>query len=171
MMSNSKHDGQSLCRKCGLCCTSFFSTGYVDNDDEKHTIEGFRGEFFSDEKGQLCFRQPCPGYNNGCSVHPNHPRSCKGFECALLKQLLKGEIDIEPALSLVKQTQQAVAQIDKGLFNLLGERTVTTGEYLLQFNEHAGQEEDEKEFKKRYTDILKAHAVFMFLRGRYFDEP
>jgi len=161
---------KQLCATCGLCCTSFFSTGYVSNEEEKQTVEEFGGELFNNEDGQLCFRQPCPAYNGNCTVYPNHPLSCQGFECALLKQLLRGEITLEHAVSLVQQTQEAVSQVDATLFPLLGDRKIPTIDYMRQFFILLEDEKNTKGFKQSYAKALAAHAVFMFLRNKYFDE-
>lgn len=162
---------QQLCTTCGLCCSSFFSVGYISSKDEKYTVEKFGGELFNNEKGQLCFRQPCPAYHGNCSIYPNHPASCQGFECTLLKKLRHDEITLEHAISLVQQTKDVVSQIDETLASLLGKRKVSTIYYMQQFYKLLEIKRENIRFKHRYKKALGSYAVFMFMRKKYFPPP
>lgn len=171
MKTKAKFSGQDLCKECGLCCTSFFSKGFVADEKEMLTVIRFGGEVFIDSDGEQCFYQPCPGYNERCSVYPNHPLACKHFECRLLKKLLRGEIAQEEALALVIQMKEAVVLIDNSLLSLFGKREGTTIKYMQQFFNHAKLEYEEHYFKQDYAHVMEAHAVYMWLRKQHFDNP
>lgn len=157
-----------LCTACGLCCTAFFSKGFIQNKTELGIVKGFGGAIYTDEEEQLCFHQPCPAHHGSCSVYPEHPASCQRFECALLKQLKSGEIMLGSALSHVQSIQGAISQIDITLLPLLGVRNVTTIDYMRQFFRRFESENNIKALKQHYAPALLAHAVYIFLRNKYF---
>ena len=169
MTTDLEEQAHQLCKTCGLCCTSFFSKGYVQNDREKNLVREFGGKFFTDTDKYLCFEQPCPAYNGVCSVYPDHPLSCKNYACALLKQLRSNSIDIQSALNVINEMQSTISQIDESLISFLGERRVSVKEYIRMFYKKIEQQNDSVNYKQQYVKALVAYAAYMYLKRKYFD--
>ncbi len=169
MTTDLEEQANYLCKSCGLCCTSFFSKGYIQNDREKAVVKKFGGKSFTDADGYLCFEQPCPAYEGICSVYPDHPLSCKNYACTLLKLLRNNDINIEYALKIVDEIQSAISQIDETLMPFLGKRNDTIRNYMRIFYKKIEQYDNPKQHKQHYYKALSSHAVYMYLRNKYFD--
>jgi hypothetical protein len=103
----------ALCLACGLCCTGALH-GAVDVIAQDVTLVrslGLTVEPVQDPAGQYAFRQPCPLYlDDRCSVHGRHPPSCQEYQCALLKKFAAGEVELDTALSVVKEAKSLIAE-------------------------------------------------------------
>ncbi len=106
-----KPDGSSLCLACGLCCNGVLHAHTaLKPDDAEHVRRlDLAVETFGDHIG---FRQPCPLYREDrCSVYPDHPRTCRAYQCDLLKKRLAGEITHEQALQIVQRVRELFADV------------------------------------------------------------
>jgi hypothetical protein len=103
----------ALCLACGLCCTGALH-GAVDVIAQDVTLVrslGLTVEPVQDPAGQYAFRQPCPLYlDDRCSVHGRHPPSCQEYQCALLKKLTAGEVELDIALAVVQEAKSLIAE-------------------------------------------------------------
>ena len=161
-----KEQSSELCTSCGLCCYAFHNIGFVQNEQEEQIIKGFGGTIFTDYTGKLSFKQPCPAFNGVCSVYPNHPISCKKYECELLRPTRNDNIEFVKAKEIIKNTKKEVEIIDSSLESLLGRRTVTVDDYIGLFLKKA---EKNKHLKDEYKDLLLHFGVYKYLRINYFD--
>jgi len=155
-----------LCTDCGLCCYAFHNLGLIQNDKEKKTVENFGGELFYNKAGKLSFRQPCPAYNGICTVYPNHPISCKNYECKLLRMVKKKEMGTEKAEEIIRKIKVEIDLIDKTLTPLLGRRTVIVDDYISEFFEKL---KENTALKKEYQSLLIHFGIYQHLRLTYFD--
>lgn len=155
-----------LCKNCGLCCYAFHNLGLVRNEQEQQIVEGFGGTLFTNSEGLLSFLQPCPAYNGLCSVYPQHPSSCKEYQCQLLKSVHNNEIKFDKAQEIVKSTKKEVEIIDNSLQNLMGKRTIIVDDYINLFFEKV---KTNKNLKDKYQKVYIHFGTFKYLRTKYFD--
>ena len=161
-----KEQSSELCTSCGLCCYAFHNFGYVENQEEQQIIEKFGGIIFTNNKGKLCFKQPCPAFNGICSVYPNHPSSCQEYQCKLLKSMQNNNITPDKAKKIVENTRKEVMLIDNSLEILLGKRTVTVDHYIDLFLEKI---EENSNLRNKYQKLLLNIGVYTYLRTKYFN--
>jgi hypothetical protein len=103
----------ALCLACGLCCTGALHGAVEVKAQDVAVVRslGLTVESVDDPAGQYAFRQPCPLYlDNRCSVHGRHPPSCQEYQCALLKKLAAGEVDLGAALAVVHEAKSLIAE-------------------------------------------------------------
>ena len=161
-----KEESSELCTSCGLCCFAFHNMGFIQNEQEEQIIKDFGGTIFTNHTGKLSFKQPCPAFNGVCSVYPNHPISCKKYECELLRPTKNYDIGLNKVKEIIKNTKKEVEIIDSSLKSLLGTRTVTVDDYIGLFFEKAKKN---KNLKNEYKDLLLHFGVYKYLRINYFD--
>lgn len=158
-----KEQSSELCTSCGLCCYAFHNLGFIENEDEKSIIEGFGGELFYTKNGKLSFKQPCPAFNGICSVYPNHPTSCKEYQCKLVKMLRQNEIDFDKAKRIIKNLKKEVEIIDSDLESLLGKRTTIVEYYIEMFFDK------NIDMNTKYKDLLIHFGIYTYLKNTYFN--
>ena len=103
----------ALCLACGLCCTGALHGAVEVKAQDVAAVRslGLTVEPAEDSAGQYAFRQPCPLHLDGrCSVHGRHPPSCQEYQCALLKKLAAGEVDLGAALAVVHEAKSLIAE-------------------------------------------------------------
>ena len=106
-------DGSVLCFACGFCCSGVLhSNTVVKSDDIEHVCAlGLTVETFNDHLG---FRQPCPVYQAQCClVYPNHPQTCRAYQCALLKKHLAGAITREQGAQTIQRTRELLTAVSE----------------------------------------------------------
>ena len=106
--------GSELCLACGLCCSgALYATVTVHSEH----VESVRTLGLTVEKigdGTFTFRQPCPLHEHDrCSAYPNHPPSCQGYRCALLRKYEAGDVTLERGLKIVRSARQLIAGNDE----------------------------------------------------------
>ena len=105
----------ALCLACGLCCTGALHGAVEVKAQDVAVVRslGLAVEPVEDPAGEHSFRQPCPLYlDNRCSVHGRHPPSCQEYQCALLKKLAAGGVDVGAALAVVHEAKSLIAERD-----------------------------------------------------------
>jgi len=103
----------ALCLACGLCCTGALHGAVEVKAQDVAAVRslGLTVEPAEDQAGQYAFCQPCPLHLDGrCSVHGRHPPSCQEYQCALLKKLAAGEVDLGAALAVVHEAKSLIAE-------------------------------------------------------------
>jgi uncharacterized protein len=101
----------SLCLACGLCCDGVLHAHAVVKPDEIERVcaLGLTVVSFKDAPG---FRQPCPLYREQrCSVYPNHPPTCKAYQCKLLKNFLAGPLTLEQGAQTIQRARELLAAV------------------------------------------------------------
>jgi hypothetical protein len=94
-----------------LCCDGVLHAQTVVKPDEIEHVRalGLTVETVGETAG---FRQPCPLYRDqGCSVHPGHPATCRAYRCALLTRYLAGTITREQGAETVRRARELVAAV------------------------------------------------------------
>jgi Fe-S-cluster containining protein len=103
-------ENDSLCVGCGLCCdgTLFSRVNVGANDEQGLSAKGFS---FFEHEGETCFPQPCLAAVKGlCAIYADRPHTCRTYRCALLKRHERGEIGLDQARGIIKQTFERIAQ-------------------------------------------------------------
>ena len=104
-------DGSRLCLACGLCCQEILHDWVKVESDEVGRMEGLGLSVTTRSQG-AGFSLPCPCYREGrCAEYANRPRSCRSYQCKLLRRHLTGEITWEEALKRVEQAKRLIASI------------------------------------------------------------
>ena len=89
------------CSDCGLCCNGVLFDRAKAAPGEESRIVSAGAELF-DEDVKTYFRQPCPQSSGGrCMIYADRFKICRSFECALLRAVRTGEIDISSARAKV----------------------------------------------------------------------
>ena len=113
----------TLCTKCGLCCDgSLFADVELVGSDEASGLEviGLDIEDTDDDHGGLLLL-PCRALKGTlCSIYPHRPECCRTFECRLLQQVRRGEVDINRAQERVADALQRIEHV-KRLVVMLGQ--------------------------------------------------
>ncbi len=102
-----------LCLRCGLCCN-----GVLFRDVELQRLDqsaAFRaaGLTLVRRRGTTVLPQPCAalGPDLKCRVYASRPNRCRDFECALLKDVASGKLDLPSALKTVSLARQRAAKV------------------------------------------------------------
>ena len=158
----------TVCLHCGLCCYAFHNLGFVTNREEWRVVQRFGGTLTTNQEEELCFVQPCPAFFGRCSVYPDRPASCKGYECNLLDLIKNNAIDVERAKKIIENMKAEIASIDSKLEKILGTRSIIVDDYIALFFEQTNK----KTFLiKTYQDLLLHFGMYTYLREKYFDNP
>jgi len=101
-----------LCLRCGLCCDGVMF-GDVRVGREDHPERLLRAGLPLQRTGEVWhFDQPCTALECGaCQVYEDRPSHCRQFECAILKETLRGhrtEEEAERAIDRARKLAQTV---------------------------------------------------------------
>ncbi len=96
----------ALCTECGLCCDgSLLAEVELAGSTEADRLEalGFETEEGDDDGRDAWFLPlPCAALcGSRCSVYEHRPRTCRTFECRLLKDVAAGVVPLGEALETV----------------------------------------------------------------------
>ncbi|CAK0779782.1 conserved hypothetical protein [Gammaproteobacteria bacterium] len=117
MFVSTNPNGSSLCLACGLCCNGALHAHTIVKPNEIDTVRAL-GLTIETHGDQLFFRQPCPLYREQrCSAYPNHPPTCRAYQCALLKKYHAGEITFEQSEKIVQRAQELYVDVLEQLPN------------------------------------------------------
>jgi len=108
--------GSILCKACGLCCKGIFHQYVGLETDEVPSAEylGLEVVNLSTQTEAYNFILPCHLWHGQCSIYnnPNKPATCGNYRCKLLKDLQKGDISLDQALSYVKKTTRLITELE-----------------------------------------------------------
>ncbi|SKB06040.1 hypothetical protein SAMN02745166_04408 [Prosthecobacter debontii] len=149
-----------LCLACGMCCNGvLFHIVRLQPTDSVKALEKM-GMKLSRKKTEPYFNQPCR-FLQGCTcqVYEHRPTRCRLFECQQIHGLAAGQITEAEALIVIRQTQEAVARVER----LLSERgnTATERPLMERFRE-TRQESGEPDLPlveemQRVNELLNQH--------------
>ena len=147
-----------LCKSCGLCCTGHLFAWAHLTAGELFSAQTLGLNVIQDNPHQRGFIQPCSMWNGVCALYtsPKYPRSCKRYNCDVLRRLLDEEISLPDALSVIQETFALIREIELLLPTSTAisfrERLITYKEFL----ESKGEEytESESEFLQKAETLL-----------------
>jgi Fe-S-cluster containining protein len=102
-------DGSSLCTGCALCCQGVIHDFIRIYDEEAIEDLGLAIELHNEQR---YVPLPCPHVKGTlCSVYERRPKACAGYQCALLRRFLSGEVSREQALERVAEAKRLLAEV------------------------------------------------------------
>ena len=103
-----------LCKSCGLCCSGHLFTWVKLRSREVHSAKALGLHVLGTDPKQRGFNQPCPLWDGACTIHdsPEYPRSCKTYQCKLLKNLLDETTTLSAALTVVQATKTGIRSVN-----------------------------------------------------------
>lgn len=101
-----------LCPNCGLCCDStLFADVELRKGDDPERLQALGLEILQKTRTKLAFTQPCACFDGKfCKIYAGRPKSCRLFECGLLKRVGGGGLAVGAAL---KKISEAKARADR----------------------------------------------------------
>lgn len=102
-----------LCLECGLCCIGTLHE-YVEVEPAELHLVGRLGVTVKPVNDRaIGFRLPCVLYRKDrCSVYSDRPAACRAYRCTLLRELERGDVTLERALAVVRETKGLIAELD-----------------------------------------------------------
>lgn len=157
-----------LCKSCGLCCNGVVcSVTLISPRKDKVFADRFVEEIVVGQDGiSFYINQPCPAFNGICSQYEIRPRDCLTYQCALLQKLSSGDITIEYALNIVRETLDALDTITSR-YNTEHVQSLTRDEIypvLKKLHDEAHGSDMQKAFWHSYSDFL----TVSLLRKKHF---
>jgi Fe-S-cluster containining protein len=102
--------GSELCLSCGLCCNGALHSGVTIAAEDAPSVRDLGLTITAISGGDCGFRLPCPLHQNDrCSVHPNHPRTCRDYRCALRQKYDAGAVTLASSLAIVRSAKALLA--------------------------------------------------------------
>jgi uncharacterized protein len=157
-----------LCLQCGLCCNGvLFKDVELQPGDDPATLKRLGIPLTKTNK----FPQPCVALNGcECRIYANRPTRCRQFECALLKSVVAGDVEIPAALRIVRETQRKADKV-KRLLRELGD-TEETRALSLRFK-RMQRRFNVGDFEESKLDIfgdltLAVHELNLALRTKFY---
>lgn len=138
---------EALCLNCGLCCNGvLFGDVELQRADRSARLQALGFELF--KKGRKrAFAQPCSCFNGSrCSIYPERPAHCAGFECGLLKRTQAGRITTSAALKTIAVAKRKVAKVESLLLP-------------------SGAEDGGASLRQRYSETMSAPLDLSVRRG------
>lgn len=145
-----------LCKSCGLCCTGHLFAWTHLTAGELFSAQSLGLNVIQDNPHQRGFTQPCSMWSGVCALYksPNYPRSCKRYQCDVLRRLLDEDISLSDALSTIQETLALIREVESILpaSSALSfrERLITHKEFL----ESKGKEPEDLEFLRKVEQLL-----------------
>ena len=112
--SDKEFQATTLCKSCGLCCSGHLFTWVKLRSPEVHSAKALGLHVLGTDPKQRGFNQPCPLWNGECTIHnsPEYPRSCRTYQCKLLKKLLDETTTLPAALSVVRAAKDRIHSVN-----------------------------------------------------------
>lgn len=122
-MAQTDHVIDQLCLHCGICCNGvlFADVKVGARAEQEAVLTG--GIPLRRRVGKpAAFPQPCAalGTDCRCGIYPIRPGRCREFECALLKKVAAGEMEVAAALRNIRQALRLSERV-KALLRELGD--------------------------------------------------
>lgn len=153
-ITNSVDDSPAniLCKSCGLCCTGHLFAWAHLNAAEIFSAQSLGLNVIQDNSRQRGFTQPCSMWNGVCALYtsPKYPRSCKRYQCDVLRRLLDEDISLPDALSIIQETLTLIREIEP---LLPASSTLSFRERLITYKENL--ESNEKEYTEPESEFLR----------------
>ncbi|MBI2949551.1 MAG: YkgJ family cysteine cluster protein [Verrucomicrobia bacterium] len=163
---------ESLCLSCGLCCNGvLFKDVELREGDNAEQLESI-GLPLERLKKKIRFPQPCAALcgDNRCRIYADRPVRCRQFECALLKEVNAGHVEMSAALRIVRTARERAGKVQRRLAEL-GD-TDTALALSIRFRrtkrrvESGALDEETAETFSRLT--LAVHDLNLLLRDSFF---
>jgi len=103
-----------LCKSCGLCCSGHLFVWVKLRSPEVASAKFLGLNVLGSDPKHRGFNQPCPLWNGQCTIYtsPAYPRSCRTYQCKLLKRLLEESTTLPEALTVIQQAKQMIHSVE-----------------------------------------------------------
>ncbi|MCB0103986.1 MAG: hypothetical protein KDD74_18205 [Anaerolineales bacterium] len=103
-----------LCKACGLCCSGHLFSWVRLNAPELDPVEKLGIKVIRNDPRQRGFLQPCSMWQSTCVIYasPDYPRSCKKFNCQVLRRLQDDDISFPEAMAMVAEILELIREIE-----------------------------------------------------------
>jgi hypothetical protein len=103
-----------LCKSCGLCCNGKLFAWVKLRSPEVASATSLGLNVIGSHPKNRGFNQPCPLWNGLCTIYtsPDYPRSCRTYQCKLLKRLLDGSNSLSEAITVVQQAKKMIQTVE-----------------------------------------------------------
>lgn len=109
------HPVESLCTRCGICCTGAVLSGGRLEASELAFAERHQLRVVQTEKGPA-FAHPCQLLNGKiCGAYDERPKTCRAFRCKILRSVEAGELSEADALVRIEELLQRISAIESVL--------------------------------------------------------
>jgi hypothetical protein len=109
----------ALCTRCGLCCDGTLLADVELAGRAEATRMELLGLRVDDDADRALMLLPCTGLaGSRCTVYAHRPRSCRAFECRLLRDVRRGTVSLARGLRIVAATRARIARVDALLARL-----------------------------------------------------
>ncbi|MEO5802952.1 MAG: YkgJ family cysteine cluster protein [Verrucomicrobiota bacterium] len=119
--------GEKLCLTCGLCCNGvIFADVQLQRGDHAERFKALGLPLArlrkTDETSHWKFPQPCAAFDGcHCRIYADRPKYCRAFDCALLKSVNAGEVEVPAALRTIEKARGRAEKV-KQLLRKLGDK-------------------------------------------------
>ena len=108
-------DGSRLCLECGICCQGVLHREASVEAGEIEAVRRLGLQVIGSGK-DLSFRLPCPLHQGDrCTAYMDRPRTCRSYQCKLLKGYLEGTVDWEHCRRTIGFAKDLVDRIRRGI--------------------------------------------------------
>lgn len=108
-------DDESLCLRCGMCCSGIMFDYVTLRDVEPEAMKAL-GQSIVTFENEDCFVQPCRVLDHKkCTIYEKRPKACRKYRCETLDQLDDGSIDRAEADRRVDAALACAAKLDDAL--------------------------------------------------------
>jgi len=163
-----------LCIACGLCCNGvLFRDVELQAADDVARLKALGLPVkHSSTTRQSHVPQPCVGLcpDNRCKMYSDRPARCREFECGLLKEVIANELDVEDALTTIRQTIRKADRV-KALLWQLGNRDKhrPLGERFRRTCRIVESTELSEELGERFAELtLAVHDLNLLTHSRFY---
>jgi uncharacterized protein len=152
-----------LCKSCGLCCTGHLFAWAHLTAAELFSAQALGLNVIQDNPHQRGFTQPCSMWNGVCTLYtsPKYPRSCKRYQCDVLRRLLDEDLSLPGALSIIQETLTLIREIE---LLLPASSALSFRERLIAFKEDL--ESSERDYTESENEFLRKAEVLL----TYYEE-
>src|SRR5437899_24794 len=112
-----------LCTRCALCCDgSLFADVELSGPAEATGLEILGLEIDEDDADGGVLPLPCTALRGRrCGIYAHRPECCRTFECRLLQDVRRGEVDVARAAERIADALERVGRVER-LLARLGQR-------------------------------------------------
>ncbi|CAN5426760.1 hypothetical protein BH10PSE14_BH10PSE14_45730 [soil metagenome] len=101
----------TLCTQCALCCDGGLFHAVKVGPVEREALQSLG--LTIEDAPEPFFRQPCAKLiDHTCSIYTARPKTCRNFSCALLRQVLDGEVASSKARQIVATARSLRDKVD-----------------------------------------------------------
>jgi Fe-S-cluster containining protein len=133
-------------------------------------LSAFGIEIISDQNNGSAIKQPCASHKNHlCSIYADRPRSCRAFQCKLLKRVTANETSEAEALAIIRQAVAYRDRVRQVMSRVFGGNACTFDDFTLRLRANWKNAASFEE-KERVSELFSAFAQLWWNINKYFHD-